>query len=89
MVRSGQILTVVNPEEPKAADPLHHSSLDGDGRVSFSLLLPLVHNQRPSFAGVEMEVVDLASRCQGSDLSVGRLVAVSDRAYAKNSLTSY
>ncbi len=65
----------MNPKEPEAADSLYHSPLDGGGRV----LLPVVHNQL--IADVEMEVVVLAPRCQGSDLlSVGRLIVGGDQA---------
>ena len=60
---------------------LHRSPIDGDGGVSLSLLLPVIHNQLLGFADVEMEVVILAPRCQGSDLlSVHCLVAVGDQA---------
>ena len=46
-----------------------------------SLSLPLVHNQLINFVEVELEVVVLAPRCQGSHLlSVRRLVAVVDQA---------
>ena len=74
-------MSVMDIEEPEAADSLHRSPIDGDGGVSLSLLLPVIHNQLLGFADVEMEVVILASRYQGSDLlSVCRLVAVGDQA---------
>lgn len=41
----------------------------------------VVHNQPLCFANVEMEVVILALRCQGSDLlTVGHLIVVGDQA---------
>ena len=43
---------------------VHRSPIDGDGGVSLSLLLPVIHNQLLGFADVEMEVVILAPRCQ-------------------------
>lgn len=45
MVSPGQVPTDVNPEEPEAADSLHHCPIDGDWGVSFSLWLTVVHNQ--------------------------------------------
>ena len=66
-----QVLSDVDTEEPEAADSLHRSPIDGDGGVSLSLLLPVIHNQLLGFADVEMEVVILAPRCQ-----VVRLFAV-------------
>ena len=76
-----QVLSDVNPEEPEAADSLHHSPIDGDEGVTLSLLLHVVHNQLFGFADVEMEVVILAPRCQVFDLlSVRRLVVVCDLA---------
>ena len=55
--------------------------VDGDGGVLGSPSHPVVHNQLLSFAEVELEVVVLAPRCQGSHLlSVRRLVAVGDQA---------
>ncbi len=75
MVSPGQILTDVNPEKPEAADSLHRNP------ITVSLPLPVVHNQLLCFADVEMEVVVLATRCQGSDLlSVGHLIIASDQA---------
>ena len=60
---------------------LYCRPVDGDGGVLGSLSLPLVHNQLINFAEVELEVVVLAPRCQGSHLlSVRRLVAVGDQA---------
>ena len=71
-----QVLSDVDPEEPEAADSLHRSPIDGDGGVSLSLLLPVVHNQLLGFADIEMKVVILAPRCQVFDLlSVRRLVS--------------
>ncbi len=64
---AGQVLADVNPEDPEAADSLHRSPIDGEGGMS-SLSLPVVHNQLLCFADVGMEVVVLATRCQGSDL---------------------
>jgi len=52
-----QVLSDVDTEEPEAADSLHRSPIDGDGGVSLSLLLPVIHNQLLGFADVEMEVV--------------------------------
>ncbi len=50
------------------------------GGVSFSLSLPVVHNQLLCFADKEMEIVVLAPGCQGSDLlSVGRLIITGDQ----------
>ena len=72
-----QVLSDVDTEEPEAADSLHRSPIDGDGGVSLSLLLPVIHNQL--LADVEMEVVILAPRCQVFDL-LSRLVAVGDLA---------
>ena len=60
MVSPGQVLGDVDPKELEAADPLYCCPIDGDGGVSYSLLLPVVHNQLLSFAEVEMEVVVLA-----------------------------
>ncbi len=51
-VSPGQVLADVNPEDPEAADSLHCSSIDGEGGVAFSLLLPVVHNQLLCFADV-------------------------------------
>ncbi len=77
----GQVLTDVAREEPETANSLHHSPIDGDGAVSFSLSLPVVHGQHLCFADIEMEVVVLAPRCQGSDLPpVSRLIVASDQA---------
>ena len=51
------------------------------GDMSYSLLLPVVHNQLLGFAEVKMEAVVLAPRCQGSDLlSVRRRHDVADQA---------
>ena len=69
VVGPGQVITDVDPEEPEAADSLHRSPVDGEGGVFYSLSLPVVHNQHLPFADVEMEVVVLAQRCQGSDLT--------------------
>ncbi len=77
VVSSVQVLIDVNPEEPEAV----FDSSDGKGGVSFPLSLPVVHNQLLCFADLEMDVVVLAPRCQGSDLlSVGRLIIVGDQA---------
>ncbi|KAI3362878.1 hypothetical protein L3Q82_001913 [Scortum barcoo] len=77
----GEVLADVNPEEPEAVDSLHRSPVDGEGGVFLSLPPPEVHDQLLSFAYVELEVVVLAPRCQGSDLlSVGRLVVAGDQA---------
>ena len=70
----------LNTEELEAADPLYCCPVDGDGGVSYSLSLPVVHNQLLGFAEVLMEVGVLAPRCQGSDLSVRPLVFVGDQA---------
>ncbi len=81
MVSPSQVLADVNPEEPEAADSLHHSPIDGEGGMFFSLSLPVVHDQLLCFADIEMEVVVLAPRCQGSDLlSVGCLIIAGDKA---------
>lgn len=81
VVDPGQVLTDINPEEAEAADFLHCSPINGDGGMSFSLLLPVVHNQLLCFADVENEVVVLAPRCQGFDIFyVTRLIIVSDQA---------
>ena len=49
--------------------------------MSYSLSLPVVHNQLLGFAEVKMEVVVLAPRCPGSDLlSVRCLFVVRDPA---------
>ncbi len=49
--------------------------------MSFSLSLPVVHDQLLCFADVEMKAVVLAPRCQDSDLlSVGHLIVASDQA---------
>ncbi len=80
-VSPGQVLFDMNPEEPEAANSLHHRPIDVKGGISFSLLLPVVHYQLLCFADIEMEVVVPAPRCQGSDLlSVGRLVIVGNQA---------
>ncbi len=77
----GQVLTDVNPEEPEDADSLHRSPIDGEGDMSFSPMLPVIHNQLFCFSHVEIEVVVLAPKCQDSDLlSVGRLFDASDQA---------
>ena len=52
------------------------------GACSTPWSLPVVHDQLLCFADVEMEVVVLAPRCQGSDLhSVGLLNVGGDQAY--------
>ena len=49
--------------------------------LMISLLLPVIHNQLLGFADVEMDVVILAPRCQGSDLLfVRHLITVGDQA---------
>jgi len=63
-----QVVSDVDTEEPEAADSLHSSPIDGDGGVSLSLLLPVIHDQLLGFADVEIEVVILVPRYQGSDL---------------------
>lgn len=81
VVSPAQVLADVDPKEREAADSLYCRSVDGDGGVSYSLSLPVVHRRLLRFADVEMEVVVLAPRCQDSDLlSVCRLVAVCDQA---------
>ncbi|CAB1457121.1 unnamed protein product [Pleuronectes platessa] len=78
----GQVISDVDPEELEAADSLHLGPVDGEGGVFFSSSLPVVHDQLLRFADVEMEVVVLAPRCQGSDLlSVGLLIVDGDQAY--------
>ncbi|CAB1428703.1 unnamed protein product [Pleuronectes platessa] len=78
----GQVISDVDPEELEAADSLHRGPVDGEGGVFHSLSLPVVHDQLLRFADVEMEVVVLAPRCQGSDLlSVGLLIVAGDQAY--------
>ncbi len=53
----------------------------GPRGLSFSLLLPVVHNQLLCFDDAGMEVVVQAPRCQGSDLlSVGRLIVTGGQA---------
>ncbi|CAB1438860.1 unnamed protein product [Pleuronectes platessa] len=75
---TGQVITDVDPEETEAADSLHRSPVDGEGGMFYSLSLPVVHDQLLCFADIEMEVVVLTQRCQGSDLlSVGLLVVSS------------
>lgn len=81
MMSPGEVLADVDPEEPEAADSLYLSLIDGNGGVSFSLSLPVVHNQLHCFADIEMEVVVLMPLCQGCDLlSVGHLVVIGDQA---------
>ncbi len=81
MVSPFQVITDVEPEEPEAADSLHSSPFDGDAGVFCSLSLSVLHNMLLCFADIEMEVVVLAPRCQGSDLlSVGRLTITGDQA---------
>ncbi len=63
----------MNPDEPEAADSLHYNPVEGDGDVFFSLLLPVVHNRLLCFTDVEMDVVVLAPKCQGSDLLISKL----------------
>ena len=78
MVSPGQVITDVNPEETEVADSLHRSCVYGEGGVH----LPTVHDQLLCFADVEMEVVFLAPRCQGSDLLfVGHLIVAGNPAY--------
>ncbi len=50
-------LTDVDPKEPEAADSLHRSPIDGEGGVSISLSLPVVHDQLLCFADVEMRLL--------------------------------
>ena len=77
MKSSCQVLSDVDTEETEAADSLHRSPIDGDGGVSLSLLLPVIHNQILCFADVEMEVVILAPICQVFDLlSVAHITIV-------------
>ncbi len=77
----GQDLADVNLEEHEAAKSLHRSPIDEEGGVSFSLSLPVVHNQLLCFADVEMDIVVLAPRCQGSDLRpVGRFIIIGEQA---------
>lgn len=74
-------------EEAEAADALPSSSTDGDRCVSFSMSLPVVHNQLLQFVDIEMEVVVLAPRSRGFDLlSVGRLIVTGDRTYDSNAV---
>ena len=81
VVSPGQVLADVDPEELETADSLYCHHFDGDGGVLGSLSLPVVHNHSRSFAEVELEVVVLPPRCQGSHLlSVRRLVAIGDQA---------
>ena len=81
-VGPGQVIADVDPEEPEAAQTLHSSPVDGEGGVFYSLSLPVVHDWLLRFADVEMEVVVLALRRQGSDLlSVGLLIVAGDQAY--------
>ena len=47
-----QVLRDVDTEEPEAADSLHRSPMDGNGGVSLSLLLPVIHNQLLGVADV-------------------------------------
>ena len=78
MVGPGQVIIDLNPKEPEAADSLHRSPVDGEGGEFYSLSLPLVHDQLLCFADVEIEIVVLAPRCQGSDLLS---VVAGDQAY--------
>ncbi len=51
------------------------------GACPSPLSVPVVHHQVFCFADVEMEVVVLAPRCQGSDhLSVDHLIVAGDQA---------
>ncbi len=52
VVRPGQVLADVNPKKPEAAESLHRSPIDGDEHLSFSLSLPVVHNELLCFADI-------------------------------------
>ncbi len=62
-------------------DSLRCCLVDDDGGMFFTLSLSVVHNHLLCFADVEMKVVVLVPRCQGSDLlSIGCLTVTSDQA---------
>lgn len=63
MVGLGQVLTDANTEESQESDSLHHSFIDGDKGVSFSLSSHGFHNQLLFLADVEMKVVVLSIWC--------------------------
>src|SRR4029434_7977872 len=68
MVRPGEIIADIHPQEPEAAELFHFRSVNVYGCMLHLLPPPQVHNHLLSFADVESEVIILTPCCQGINL---------------------